>query len=278
MVLPKVICASGTWRRAVLSLVGMPCSGRKVFLLLLCDPAVVCGALLIQGLAELFWKMCLKFTCLPEVFALFPFSASPLPGRKCISGCPSSKNVSPTSSPRTLGRGKGRLRLPQLCKNKLSSSKENLDANREGSTDPDPKITPDQGDCFSRRHTLGGSQGELCTTQDEGTMASGYLCKQNCHSSGSLISQLEARNGDEEMMDDQRGDICVNPIYNLYAISVGVSTQIVPGGNDGSPRPFPPLQKLGFCSLVKGSPPLVGNSLQEEWNTHTNTGQESFGI
>ncbi|KAJ6653692.1 hypothetical protein lerEdw1_008818 [Lerista edwardsae] len=145
--------------------------------------------------------------------------ASPLPGRKCTSGCPSSKNVSPTSSPRTLGRGKGRLRLPQLCKNKLSSSKENLDANRESSTDPDPKVTPDQGDCFSRGHTLGGSQGELCTTQDEGTLASGYLCKQNCHSSGSLTSQLETHNGDEEMMDDQRGEVCVNPIYNLYAIS-----------------------------------------------------------
>lgn len=145
--------------------------------------------------------------------------ASPLPGRKCTSGCPSSKNVSPTGSPRTLGRGKGRLRLPQLCKNKLSSSKENLDANRESSTDPDPKSTPDQTDCFSRGHILGGSQGELCATQDEGSLANGYLCKQNCHSSGSIAAQLDTRDREEEMVVDQRSEVCVNPIYNLYAIS-----------------------------------------------------------
>ncbi|XP_066492032.1 ubiquitin carboxyl-terminal hydrolase 32 isoform X3 [Tiliqua scincoides] len=145
--------------------------------------------------------------------------ASPLPGRKCTSGCPSSKNVSPTGSPRTLGRGKGRLRLPQLCKNKLSSSKENLDANRESSIDLDPKVTPDQADCFSRGHTLGGSQGELCATQEERTLANGYLCQQNCHSSGSITGQLETRDGEEEMVVDQRSEVCVNPIYNLYAIS-----------------------------------------------------------
>ncbi|XP_034995924.2 ubiquitin carboxyl-terminal hydrolase 32 isoform X2 [Zootoca vivipara] len=140
--------------------------------------------------------------------------ASPSPGRKCTAGCPSSKNVSPTGSPRTLGRSKGRLRLPQLCKNKLSSSKENLDMTRENGTDPDPKVTPDQGDGFSRGNALGGSQGELFAAQDssEVTLANGYLCKQNSHSNGSI-------NGEEEMVVDQRGEICVNPIYSLYAIS-----------------------------------------------------------
>nr|XP_056721237.1 ubiquitin carboxyl-terminal hydrolase 32 [Euleptes europaea] len=144
--------------------------------------------------------------------------ASPSSGRKCSAGCPSSKTMSPTSSPRTLGRGKGRLRLPQLYKNKLSGSKENLDAGRENGTDPDQKVTPDHGDSLGPGHALGGSQGELFAAQDsEVTLANGYLCTQNSHSDGSINGQLETC-GEEELGDDQR-EVCNNPIYNLYAIS-----------------------------------------------------------
>ncbi|XP_044285771.1 ubiquitin carboxyl-terminal hydrolase 32 isoform X2 [Varanus komodoensis] len=145
--------------------------------------------------------------------------ASPSPGRKCTSGCSSGRNVSPTSSPRTLGRSKGRLRLPQLCKNKLSSSKENLDMSRENGSDPDPKLTPDQGEAGGRGPALGNSQGELfAAPEGEGTLANGYLCKQNSHSNGSLDGHLDGRE-EEETVEDQRGNICINPIYNLYAIS-----------------------------------------------------------
>lgn len=178
--------------------------------------------------------------------------ASPSSGRKCATGCPSSKNVSPTGSPRTLGRSKGRLRLPQLCKNKLSSSKENLDMTRENGTDLDPKVTPDQGDGFSRGHALGGSQGELFAAQDssEVTLANGYLCKQNSHSNGSI-------NGEEEMVVDQRGEICVNPIYSLYAISVGDSLL---GG-----RLHWFLKSLGFVEGQKASPPLCRVPKRQRW-------------
>ncbi|NXG34801.1 UBP32 hydrolase, partial [Dromaius novaehollandiae] len=145
--------------------------------------------------------------------------ASPSLGRKSATNCPSSKNSSPNSSPRTLGRGKGRLRLPQLGKNKLSNSKENLDASKENGTDQEQKYTSEQGDALTRGRILGGSQSELYTAQDtEMTLANGYICEQNAYSNGSINGQID-NHSEEDMTDDQREEVCVNPIYNLYAIS-----------------------------------------------------------
>ncbi|KFV80157.1 Ubiquitin carboxyl-terminal hydrolase 32, partial [Struthio camelus australis] len=145
--------------------------------------------------------------------------ASPSLGRKSGTSCPSSKNSSPNSSPRTLGRGKGRLRLPQLGKNKLSNSKENLDASKENGTDQEQKYTSDQGDVLARGQILGGSQSELYTAQDaEMTLANGYICEQNACSNGSINGQID-NHSEEDITDDQREEVCVNPIYNLYAIS-----------------------------------------------------------
>uniref|UniRef100_A0A670Z3P7 Ubiquitin carboxyl-terminal hydrolase 32 n=1 Tax=Pseudonaja textilis TaxID=8673 RepID=A0A670Z3P7_PSETE len=146
-----------------------------------------------------------------------PTLASPSSARKCPSGSSTSKNLSPTSSPRTMGRSKGRLRLPQLCKNKLSSSKENLDTSRENGTQPDPKATLDSPG--REQQKLGDGSGEPVVTQDnEGQLTNGYLCKLSSSSNHSLNGLLEARR-EEELADDQRGEICINPIYNLYAIS-----------------------------------------------------------
>uniref|UniRef100_A0A8B9F5G3 Ubiquitin carboxyl-terminal hydrolase n=1 Tax=Amazona collaria TaxID=241587 RepID=A0A8B9F5G3_9PSIT len=145
--------------------------------------------------------------------------ASPSLGRKSGTSCPSSKNSSPNSSPRTLGRGKGRLRLPQLGKNKLSSSKENLDASKENGTDQEQRFTSDQGDALTRGRILGGSQSELYTAQDnEMTIANGYICEQNAYSNGSINGQID-NHSEDDITDDQREEVCVNPIYNLYAIS-----------------------------------------------------------
>ncbi|ETE56432.1 Ubiquitin carboxyl-terminal hydrolase 32, partial [Ophiophagus hannah] len=116
-----------------------------------------------------------------------------------------------------MGRSKGRLRLPQLCKNKLSSSKENLDTSRENGTQPDPKATLDSPG--REQQNLGDSSGEPVAAQDnEGQLTNGYLCKLSSSSNHSLNGPLEARR-EEELVDDQRGEICINPIYNLYAIS-----------------------------------------------------------
>ncbi|NXN97924.1 UBP32 hydrolase, partial [Rhinopomastus cyanomelas] len=145
--------------------------------------------------------------------------ASPSLGRKSGASCPSSKNSSPNSSPRTLGRGKGRLRLPQLGKNKLSSSKENLDGSKENGTDQEQRFSSDQGNALTRGQMLGGSQSELYTAQDnEGTLPNGYICEQSTYSNGSINGQLDTHSEDDTA-DDQREEVCVNPIYNLYAIS-----------------------------------------------------------
>ncbi|XP_023612599.1 ubiquitin carboxyl-terminal hydrolase 32 isoform X5 [Myotis lucifugus] len=145
---------------------------------------------------------------------------SPSSSRKGGASCPSSKNSSPNSSPRTLGRSKGRLRLPQIgSKNKLTSSKENLDASKENGT----VHVCELADALSQGHMLGGSQPELVTPQDhEVALANGFLYEHEAYGSvcgnGYSNGQLE-NHSEEDSTDDQRKDIRVNPIYNLYAIS-----------------------------------------------------------
>lgn len=153
--------------------------------------------------------------------SLFPLTGSPSSSRKGGASCPSSKNSSPNSSPRTLGRSKGRLRLPQIgSKNKLTSSKENLDASKENGTVQVCELA----DTLSQGHMLGGSQSELVTPQDhEVALANGFLYEHEAYGSvcgnGYSNGQLE-NHSEEDSTDDQREDIRVKPIYNLYAISV----------------------------------------------------------
>ncbi|XP_012868534.1 PREDICTED: ubiquitin carboxyl-terminal hydrolase 32 [Dipodomys ordii] len=141
---------------------------------------------------------------------------SPSSSRKGGTSCPSSKNSSPNSSPRTLGRSKGRLRLPQIgSKNKLSSSKENLDASRENGAGQICELT----ETLSRGHMLGGSQLELVTPQDhEVTLANGFLYEHEACGNGYSNGQL-GNHSEEDSTDDQREDSHMKPIYNLYAIS-----------------------------------------------------------
>lgn len=144
------------------------------------------------------------------------FTASPSQKRK-VSSNSSSKNNSPNHSPRSLGRGKGRLRLPQLGGKKLSSSKENLDQSKENGTDSESRETVDQVDS-NKGHVLSASQTELAISQDcEMALTNGLIYEQNTCSNGQLNNHLAE---EEDITDDQREDICCQPIYNLYAISV----------------------------------------------------------
>nr|XP_033777792.1 ubiquitin carboxyl-terminal hydrolase 32 isoform X1 [Geotrypetes seraphini] len=141
--------------------------------------------------------------------------ASPSSGRKTGVNC-SSKNSSPNNSPRTLGRGKGRLRLPQLGgKNKLSSSKENLCGSKENGVDQEQKGISEEADVVCRSQSLSGSQTELSSGKDnEMTLVTGYIWEQKTCSNGQTETPT-----DEDSTDDQREDIGCKPIYNLYAIS-----------------------------------------------------------
>ncbi|ELW61765.1 Ubiquitin carboxyl-terminal hydrolase 32 [Tupaia chinensis] len=141
---------------------------------------------------------------------------SPSSSRKSGTSCPSSKNSSPNSSPRTLGRSKGRLRLPQIgSKNKLSSSKENLDASKENGVGQICELA----DALSRGRMLGGSQPELVTPQDhEVALANGFLYEYEACGNGYSNGHL-GNHSEEDSTDDQREDTRIKPIYNLYAIS-----------------------------------------------------------
>ncbi|XP_072273184.1 ubiquitin carboxyl-terminal hydrolase 32 isoform X1 [Pyxicephalus adspersus] len=142
--------------------------------------------------------------------------ASPSQKRK-VSSNSSSKNNSPNHSPRCLGRGKGRLRLPQLGGKKLSSSKENLDQSKENGTDSESRETAEQVDS-NKGHVLSGSQTELAINQDsEVALTNGLNYDQNMVSSNGQLDNHMAE--EEDITDDQREDICCQPIYNLYAIS-----------------------------------------------------------
>uniref|UniRef100_A0A6I8N422 Ubiquitin carboxyl-terminal hydrolase 32 n=1 Tax=Ornithorhynchus anatinus TaxID=9258 RepID=A0A6I8N422_ORNAN len=141
---------------------------------------------------------------------------SPSSARKSGSSCPSSKNSSPNGSPRTLGRSKGRLRLPQIgSRSKLSGSKENLDPSKENGADQ----SSESADGTSRGHVLGESQPELFTPQDnEGPVANGFFWGQEASANSCSNGQME-NYSEEDITDDQREDVCIKPIYNLYAIS-----------------------------------------------------------
>lgn len=75
-------------------------------------------------------------------------------------------------------------------------------------------------DALSRGHMLGGSQTELVTPQDhEVALANGFLYEHEACGNGYSNGQLE-NHSEEDSTDDQREDVHVKPIYNLYAISV----------------------------------------------------------
>uniref|UniRef100_H3BBL5 Ubiquitin carboxyl-terminal hydrolase 32 n=1 Tax=Latimeria chalumnae TaxID=7897 RepID=H3BBL5_LATCH len=152
--------------------------------------------------------------------------ASPSSARK-NSNNSSSKNNSPSNSPRTLGRSKGRLRLPQLGnRNKLSNSKENLDGGKENGNDQEQRLSSDQSDANGKACLLGGNhddslpEGVPTTQETEEILVNGLIHEKeqngcsNVTSSGQIESYM-----DEDSADDQRDELCLKPMYNLYAIS-----------------------------------------------------------
>uniref|UniRef100_A0A672QZJ9 ubiquitinyl hydrolase 1 n=1 Tax=Sinocyclocheilus grahami TaxID=75366 RepID=A0A672QZJ9_SINGR len=108
-------------------------------------------------------------------------------------GSPMSKNSSPGSSPRNTGRKQGRLRLPQLgSRHRLCNSKENLDA------------------CSSCKE----SETELeqgTVTDGENQMPSDANAQDTCNGHSDVSTDLDTPH--------QRNDICLETLYNLYAIS-----------------------------------------------------------
>ncbi|XP_051966292.1 ubiquitin carboxyl-terminal hydrolase 32-like isoform X2 [Xyrauchen texanus] len=137
-------------------------------------------------------------------------------------GSPLSRNSSPSSSPRNTGRKQGRLRLPQLgSRHRLSNSKENLDSSiacssKEGETEPEQGIVMDGENpgtaMLSDAKTQDSWSLDASSTDCDVIMVNGL---------GQEGSQINGHTDVSTELDTphQRDDICLEPLYNLYAIS-----------------------------------------------------------
>uniref|UniRef100_A0A671RTB1 ubiquitinyl hydrolase 1 n=1 Tax=Sinocyclocheilus anshuiensis TaxID=1608454 RepID=A0A671RTB1_9TELE len=144
-----------------------------------------------------------------------PTSGTPCSIRRV--GSPLSKNSSPGSSPRNTGRKQGRLRLPQLgSRHRLCNSKENLEA---CSSSKESETEPEQGTV---------TDGENQITSDANAQDTWSLDTSSNDCDVIMVNGLgqdsSQSNGHSEVSADldtphQRNDICLEPLYNLYAIS-----------------------------------------------------------
>uniref|UniRef100_A0A8C1N0C2 ubiquitinyl hydrolase 1 n=1 Tax=Cyprinus carpio TaxID=7962 RepID=A0A8C1N0C2_CYPCA len=132
-------------------------------------------------------------------------------------GSPLSKNSSPGSSPRNTGRKQGRLRLPQLgSRHRLCNSKENLDA---CSSSKESEAELEQGAVMDGENQMPSD----ANAQDIWSLdASSNDC--DVIMVNGLGQESSQSNGHSDVSADlytphQRNDICLEPLYNLYAIS-----------------------------------------------------------
>uniref|UniRef100_A0A7N6BVS4 ubiquitinyl hydrolase 1 n=1 Tax=Anabas testudineus TaxID=64144 RepID=A0A7N6BVS4_ANATE len=154
-------------------------------------------------------------------FTLLFSTASPASSRKSAPSL--SRNSSPSSSPKTGsgGRKPGRLRLPQLgSRHRLSNSKENLEA--AANPESDPRDNTPQADTEGSAVGLSGSGEGNASESSCGTEASSSHCDvvlMNGDSNGlsSDCSTESSVDPDNSLL--QHRDICLDAIYNLYAIS-----------------------------------------------------------
>uniref|UniRef100_A0A673L4E2 Ubiquitin carboxyl-terminal hydrolase 32 n=1 Tax=Sinocyclocheilus rhinocerous TaxID=307959 RepID=A0A673L4E2_9TELE len=132
-------------------------------------------------------------------------------------GSPMSKNSSPGSSPRNTGRKQGRLRLPQLgSRHRLCNSKENLDAcssSKESETELEQgTVTDGENQMLSDANAQDTWSLDAPSNDCDVIMVNG------------LGQESSQSNGHSDVSTDldtphQRNDICLETLYNLYAIS-----------------------------------------------------------
>lgn len=174
----------------------------------------------------------------------FP-TASPASGRKSAPSL--SRTSSPSGSPKpgSGGRRPARLRLPQLgSRHRLSNSKENLDgaANFEAEPrDSAPQADTEGNTAGAVASDLPGSGEAIASESSCGTEASSSHCDVvlvNGDSNGlSSDCSTDMSMDPDHTLLQHRDNMCLDAIYNLYAISVS-RTQVVFIG---------PLSGLTFC-------------------------------
>ncbi|XP_069390215.1 ubiquitin carboxyl-terminal hydrolase 32 isoform X2 [Paralichthys olivaceus] len=159
----------------------------------------------------------------PAGFCNLP-KASPASSRKSAPSL--SRSSSPSGSPKSSGGGRrpGRLRLPQLgSRHRLSNSKENLDG--VANSEAEPREDAPQAD--TERSAVAGAMGLPGSAEASESMYSTEASSSHCDvvllngdtnglsSDCSSESNMDADNS----LLQHRDNMCLEAIYNLYAIS-----------------------------------------------------------
>lgn len=157
------------------------------------------------------------------------------PGTPCSirrMGSPLSRSSSPSNSPKSTSRKQGRLRLPQLgSRHRLSNSKENLDGSSSNSSSS-CKDSCTEPSTVTEVEPLGPGAPTDSNTQDSWSAdASSSDC--DVIMVNGLSQDSSQSNGHSETSTEldstphQRDVICLEPIYDLYAISVSLHYPLV---------------------------------------------------
>ncbi|XP_029026733.1 ubiquitin carboxyl-terminal hydrolase 32 isoform X5 [Betta splendens] len=157
----------------------------------------------------------------PAGFCNLPKVASPASSRKSAPSL--SRASSPSSSPKTAsgGRRAGRLRLPQLgSRHRLSNSKENLET--AATPEADARDTTPQADHEGSAAGLLKSGEGIASESSGATEASSSHCDVvllNGDTNGLSSDCSTESTMDPDISTMQHRDVCLDAIYNLYAIS-----------------------------------------------------------
>uniref|UniRef100_A0AAX7T2D1 ubiquitinyl hydrolase 1 n=1 Tax=Astatotilapia calliptera TaxID=8154 RepID=A0AAX7T2D1_ASTCA len=164
----------------------------------------------------------------PAGFGNLPKGTASSPASSRKSAPSLSRNSSPSGSPKagSGGRRPGRLRLPQLgSRHRLSNSKENLDgaANSEAELRDDAPQADPEGSAAGGASGLQGSGEGVASESSSGSEASSSHCDVvlvNGDSNG-LCSDCSTESSTEPdgSLLQHRDNMCLDAIYNLYAIS-----------------------------------------------------------
>uniref|UniRef100_A0A8C9Y4V9 Ubiquitin carboxyl-terminal hydrolase 32 n=1 Tax=Sander lucioperca TaxID=283035 RepID=A0A8C9Y4V9_SANLU len=162
----------------------------------------------------------------PAGFCNLP-KASPASSRKSTPSL--SRTSSPSGSPKTgsVGRRPGRLRLPQLgSRHRLSNSKENLDGAANPEVEPRdgmPQPDTEGSTAEAEESSLPGLGDMIASEASCGTEVSSSLCDVvlvNGDSNGlSSDCSTESSMDPDNSLLQHSDNICLDAIYNLYAIS-----------------------------------------------------------
>lgn len=147
------------------------------------------------------------------------------PGSVRRVGSPLSRSNSPNNSPKSTGRKQGRLRLPQLgSRHRLSNSKENLDSSsssgcKESGSESEPSMVteaePQVAGATPEPNTQDSSWKLVSSSTDCDVVMVNGLSQDNSQINGHSDASTEP-----DSSSHRRDDVCLEPIYNLYAISV----------------------------------------------------------